>query len=183
MPPTSATLPTRQEIVPLALADLIDRYRGGSERLDRRLLDLTDAQLDTAFRPEAGVGRWPCRVLVGHIADAELVYTHRMRRAAAEDNPLLAVWDENAFIDSGLYGKADGGAGMPVAGSVAIIHTLRLWTADWLRTLDPSEFDRRALHPESGPQTIHGILVGAVWHLEHHAWFLSRKLEKLASPA
>ena len=30
------------------------------------------------------VGRWPIRVLLGHLADAELVFVHRMRRAVGE---------------------------------------------------------------------------------------------------
>lgn len=171
--------PVRPEVEALPLADLIDRYSRGSDRFDRSLLELSDAQLDTAFRPEAGVGRWSCRILLGHIADAELAYTHRMRRAVGEENPVLSVWDENAFIDAGLYGKPGATKGIPIAGHVAMIHTLRLWTADWLRTLAPEDVQRRALHPEYGPITVHHMLVTATFHLEHHAWFLARKLEKL----
>lgn len=182
-PPPAPPSPTRQVILALPISQLIDRYAAGSECFERRTLDLTDAQQDTAFRPESGVGRWSCRILIGHVADAELVYSHRLRRAVAEENPVFAVWDENAFIDSGLYASEKGGADRPLAGSVALIHTVRLWTADWLRSLDAADFERKALHPEAGPQTVRSILVTAVWHLEHHAWFLSRKLERLLGPA
>lgn len=174
--------PPLAEFQSLDPAALIERYVQGSSRFERRVLDLTDGQLDTCFRPEAGVGRWSCRMLMGHVADAELVLTHRMRRAVAETNPLLAVWDENAFIDSGIYGDETTGKGLPVAGHVALIHTVRLWTADWLRTLDESALQSKALHPERGPQTVHLILTYATWHLEHHAWYLSRKLEKMMGP-
>ena len=75
----------------------------GLQRFDSRIFELSDEQMDMAFLPDAGVGRWPVRVLVGHLADAELAFIHRMRRAVAEENPVLAVWDENAFIDAGLY--------------------------------------------------------------------------------
>jgi hypothetical protein len=183
VPSPAPPAPTRQSILALSAADLIDRYAHGCDRFERRTLQLTDSQQDTAFRPEVGIGRWSCRILLGHIADAELVYTHRMRRAVAEESPVLAVWDENAFIDSGLYASATGGSNRPIAGSVALIHTVRLWTADWLRSLQPAGFERRALHPEAGPLTVHAILVTATWHLEHHAWFLSRKLEHLLGPA
>lgn len=175
--------PPRESFDRLDRAELIERYLGGVERFERRLLDLDDAQLDTYFRPEAGVGRWSCRVLVGHVADAELVQAHRMRRAVAEDRPVFAMWDENAFIDSGLYAGEAGGADRPVAGSVAVVHTVRLWMADWLRSLAPEAFGRQALHPEAGPVTVARLLAGATWHLEHHAWFLSRKLERLLGPA
>lgn len=183
VPPQTSPAPTRQAILTLSPSDLIERYSQGSNRFERRTLELTDAQQDTAFRPDAGVGRWSCRILIGHVADAELVYAHRMRRAVGEENPVLALWDENAFIDSGLYAGQKGGADRPIAGSVALIHTVRLWTADWLRTLDDGQWRRQALHPENGPQSVRDMLVTAVWHLEHHAWYLSRKLERLLGPA
>ena len=83
---------------------LLVRYLRGVGNFDERVYDLTDEQADTAFLPDAGVGRWPVRVLLGHLADAELVYTYRVRRTIAEDAPVLALWDENAFVDGGIYG-------------------------------------------------------------------------------
>lgn len=171
--------PTIDDCASLGTPALIERYARGVERIDRRVLQLNDAQSDTFFRPEAGVGRWSCRVLLGHVADAEIVYTHRMRRTAAEERPVLAAWDENAFIDAGLYGEGGAGPGLPVAGSIALVHTVRLWTTDWLRMLDERALDRRALHPERGEETVRRMLALAAWHLEHHAWFLSRKVERL----
>src|SRR5690606_14258592 len=90
---------TREEIQRLPDAELLERYAAGIENFDRRVVKLTDEQLDQAWLPEAGVGRWPARVLLGHLADAELVFVHRLRRAVAEENPVLSVWEENAFVD------------------------------------------------------------------------------------
>lgn len=183
-PPAAAgSAPKLDMFVAMDHGAIIERFAAGSSKLEHRLLHCTDAQIDTCFRPEAGVGRWSCRMLVGHIADADLVFVHRMRRAVAEENPILAVWDENAFIDSGIYGDENTGKKMPIAGNVAIIHTLRLWTSDWLRTLDERALESKALHPERGPQTVRVILNYATWHLEHHAWFLSKKLELMLGPA
>lgn len=197
-PSPAAAPPKLEEFRSLPHADIVERFARGSSRLDRRLLDLDNARLDTFFRPEAGVGRWSCRVLVGHVADADLSFVHRMRRTVAEDHPVLAAWDENAFIDSGLYhphlsppSSSGRGPGerlpalkpLPVAGSVAVIHTLRLWCADWLRTLSGGDFARTALHPERGELSVRTILDYATWHLEHHAWFLDRKIERLNAPA
>lgn len=189
-PPSGSTLPsTGSPVVPerlwfhhLPRAELIDRYATGSSQLERRLLDLNDAQLDTYFRPEAQIGRWSCRVLVGHVADAELVQAHRMRRTVAEHKPVLALWDENAFVDEGLYAGEHGGRDRPVAGHVALIHTVRLWTSDWLRTLDNEAWARSCLHPEKGELTVHALVANTTWHLEHHAGYLSRKLAVLLGP-
>lgn len=169
----------RKALAALPAAELIARYRRGLENFDPRIFELSDEQMDMAFLPDADVGRWPVRVLVGHLADAELAFSHRMRRAVAEENPLLAVWDENAFIDAGLYA----GGEHPVGGFVAVIHTLRRWTSEWLGTLSESQLARQAMHPERGPLSVKTILVYSTWHLEHHARFLNAKICKMLGPA
>ena len=95
---------------------------------------------------------------------------------------MLAIWDEDAFLDSGIYD----GPGNPAAAFVATIHTLRLWTGRWLVALSPDQLERRVLHPERGELTVRSIVEYAAWHLEHHGWFLRAKLDLLvgaASPA
>jgi len=184
---------TREQIAQLPMLALVARYRRGIENIDRRVFDLDERQIDRAFLPDAGVGQWPVRVLVGHLADAELAYVHRFRRAAAEEAPLLAVWDENAFIDANLYGhvhegyadepEADEGRVMhALGGNMAVIHTLRQWTGHWLMSLGEDQWERKAMHPERGPQTIRTMVAGATWHLEHHARFLTLKIDRMLGP-
>lgn len=173
----------------MTIPDLLRRYRKGIENFDRRIFWLDPEQLDHAFLPEADVGRWPVRVLLGHLADAEIVFAQRMRRAVGEDNPVLSVWDENAFIDNGIYGGTDTEGLTPeaahdrvvraVGGAVAMIHTTRQWTGDWLLSLKPQQFDRMALHPERGGESVKQMLAYATWHLEHHARYLACKLDRL----
>lgn len=182
------------EFVAMPSQELILRYRRGVENFDRRLFNLTEAQIDTAFLPEADVGRWPLRVLIGHLVDADIVFTHRMRRGVGEDNPLVSMWDENAFIDNDVYGTKlqNRGPDSPeaahrrvmsvVAGGVALIHTLRQWTGDWLMTLSTEQLGRRLMHPERGEQTVKTVLSYATWHLEHHARYVTAKLDKLVGP-
>ncbi|MBL8761516.1 MAG: DinB family protein [Phycisphaerae bacterium] len=173
----------------MSIPDLLRRYRKGIENFDRRIFWLDADQLDFAFLPEADVGRWPVRVLLGHLADAEIVFSHRMRRAVGEDNPVLSVWDENAFIDHNIYGGTDTEGLSPeaahdrvvraVGGAVAMIHTTRQWTGDWLLSLRAEQFDRMALHPERGGESVKQMLSYAAWHLEHHARYLACKLDRL----
>lgn len=192
VPPTDSAV----HLATLPSAQLIARYRKGVENFDRRLFKLNEPQIDQAFLPEADVGRWPVRVLLGHLADADLAQSHRMRRAVGEDNPVLSVWDENAFIDHGVYGldhrTSSPGAADPAAeqhrvmnvlgGNVALIHTLRQWTGQWLSTLTEAQLGRTAMHPERGPLTVKLMLAYMVWHLEHHARFLACKLDRLVGP-
>jgi hypothetical protein len=170
--------PIYEEISRLDALELAARYGRGVENFDRRIFELSDDQLDLAFLPEAGVGRWPVRVLLGHLADAELLYVHRMRRTVGEDGPVLALWDENAAIDAGLYT----GGRYPIGAFVAVIHTLRRWTAEWLATLTQEQWARRALHPERGEMTVRLMAVYATWHLEHHARYLDLKVTRFLGP-
>lgn len=177
--------PTFESVAALSQGDILARFAKGVENFDRTLLALSDAQLDTAFLPSAGVGRWPVRVLIGHLADAELAFVQRMRRVVAEDRPVFSTWDENAFIDRAVYGSSDPAAApgtlrpQSVGAFIATIYTLRKWHAEWLAALPDSDWQRAGLHPERGEQTLRVILNYDVWHLEHHASFLKRKLELL----
>src|SRR5579872_7402026 len=51
--------------------------------LRRAATGLTDAQLDTPYRPDG----WTARQVVHHLADAHAVMTTRVRTALTEDNP------------------------------------------------------------------------------------------------
>ena len=138
------------------------------------VFDLTDEQTDRTFGEDEGVGLWSVRKLLGHLADAELVFTHRIRRIIAEDGPVLALWDHEAFLDSSIYGPE---LRSPAAGFVAAIHTMRRWTAELLMSLTPEQWERTAMHPEQGEVRVLKLVEYAAWHVENHAKFLKMKLD------
>jgi hypothetical protein len=183
---------TLEDIAGLSNSDLVRRFAIGVENFDPRVARLTEAQVDTAFLESAGVGKWPIRVLLGHLADAELVFAARMRRVVGEDGPLFEVWDENAYVDHGMYAGSERGEGaaaavvtrpQPVGAFIATVHTLRRWTGEWLASLREDCWTRTAMHPQRGQQTLRNILEYDVSHLERHAWFLNRKVDKMLGPA
>lgn len=185
-PAAPAHQPQLAEFTSLPTPELIARYARGVEQIDRAVLKLTDQQLDMAFLPSTGVGRWPVRVLLGHLADAELAFVHRMRRVVGEDQPVFNPWDEESFIDRGIYGTSDPAISpayppQPVAAFIATIHTLRRWNSEWLGALRPEDWSRRGLHTVRGEQTLRTIADYATWHIEHHNWFLRRKLERFGA--
>ncbi len=166
----------------LPVEDLLRRLRAGVGLIDHRVFDLSDEQSNQAFMPEAGVGRWSCRVLLGHMADADMVYAHRIRRVVAEENPVLTVFDEDAFIDSGIYGDREGSAPTAMGAFVAVMYTMREWMGIWLAGVDAGAWERKAMHPEHGEMTLRDLVSYMVFHLERHAWFLNRKVEKFLGP-
>jgi hypothetical protein len=185
---------TLEQIESLPTDTLVRRFRRGLEVLDPRMFQLTEEMLDRAFLPEAGVGLWPVRVLIGHIVDADLAAIHRIRRAVAEDHPVFAEWDENAFVDSGIYGNAskayaptaegDKARVMNVLGGfLATLHTVRQWTSDWLSTLTEKQWNRTGLHPSRGPLSVRKMVAMYTYHLEHHAGYLTKKLDLMLGSA
>lgn len=170
----------------MPVGELIDRFDIGVDRLDARVFELTPEDLDRAWPLDAGVGKWPIRVLLGHLADAEVSFVHRMRRVVAEPGCELGVWDDNAFIDAGLYGvlsmtEGQAPASPAIGADVAVIHTLRKWVGPWLRTLPLPAWSRLGLHPEHGPLSLRHVLAYDTWHLERHAWFCNLKVDRLLS--
>jgi len=184
--PTPATgwpRPSMREIRDLDAASLTARMHIGLERFDPRVVELDNEQVSQGWLEDAGVGAWPIRVLIGHLADAELVLAFRIRKIIAEDNPTLHLWDEQAFIDGGLYGCTDGSNLLPpMGGDLAMIHTTRSWLVAMLMQLDEDQWNRQGMHPTNGPTTVRQIANQHCWHLEHHAWFLNAKIEKLLGP-
>jgi len=167
----------------LSTDQLIARMRIGVESIDPRIFQLTDEQLNQAWTPEANTGLWPIRVVLGHLADVELVFATRTRKIYAEDNPTLAIFDEHAFIDSAIYGCTHNSSMQPpIGGDIATIHTTRSWMIAFLYQLQDSDWNRTGLHPTHGPVSIHTIAIYNCWHLERHAYFINKKTEKLLGP-
>ncbi|MEM9374215.1 MAG: DinB family protein, partial [Planctomycetota bacterium] len=148
------------------------------------LLTKTPPGFNIVQTPESGVGRWPIRVLLGHLADTEMVFARRVRHIIAEQRPTLAMFDEMAYIDSGIYGCTDGtNLQPPIGGDVAMAHTTRSWLVALLMQLDGDQWQRVGMHPERGPITVRDVADYACWHLEHHASYLNAKVFKLLGPA
>ncbi len=151
---------------------VIDRYEAQAHDLKHWVRGLTDAELDGFPVP----GTWSVRQLVVHMYDSDLIATHRMRRIAAEDRPLLVNYDETAFSKVAAIN----------AGSVEDVGELfainRRWTADFLRALPDAAFERAGVHSRRGLVTIAQMVGMYVQHVEGHRVFLLAKREKLGKP-
>ncbi|MFT5422529.1 MAG: hypothetical protein ACI89L_000294 [Phycisphaerales bacterium] len=191
LPGMDGTTSLWDDIAGMETAELVRRFRFSVGHFDPRVFEMGDEMLDRAWLPEAGVGRWPIRVLLGHLADSELVWAARVRKAVAEPGSVLALWDEHAPIDSGLYSPpsedpehptSPNGAPPAIGAFVASLYTIRQWVGEWLGSLDEAAWALRALHPERGELSVRAIVELMTWHVEHHAGYLNLKVEKLIGP-
>jgi len=143
----------------------IDRYAAGAARLREAVRGLTDAQLDALPIP----GTWSIRTIVVHLMHAEIFLVARMLQTAAEENPTVMNFDENAFLARLHYES------IAVEPALATIDALRATTTKTLRTLDDADFARPAAHSLAGPMTLADFVTKAAAHLEHHLTFVAKK--------
>ncbi|MDZ7637561.1 MAG: putative metal-dependent hydrolase [Bryobacterales bacterium] len=126
--------------------------------LEGALDSLSDEQLDTPYRPEG----WTVRQLVHHIADSHLNAYARIRLALTEDAPLIKSYDEKRWAE------LPDSLSAPVGPSLQMIEGLHSRWATLLRMMEPEDFQRTLVHPESGPGTIEKYTGLYAWHGIHH---------------
>ncbi len=143
----------------------IDRYADGAPRLRQAILGLSREQL-TAFPVP---GTWSIAQIAVHIWDSDAAATHRMKRIASEDRPLIIAYDETAFARDLRYHDMD------LARVCTLFEQNRLHTAEMLRLLPDAAFDRFGIHNQRGKVTLGEMVRLYVDHLAHHLSFIERK--------
>lgn len=144
---------------------LIDRYLAGASAPAEAIRGLTAADLDA---PPAS-GGWTIRQIVLHLADSDVVGSDRMKRVAAEPNPTLLAYDENAWAKELRYEARD------AALAAELFRVNRLYTAAILRDLPDAAFARTGNHTERGLESLADLVRDYAGHLDHHMKFLNAK--------
>lgn len=119
---------------------------------------MTDAQLDTPYRPDG----WTVRQLVHHVADSHANMYTRLRLALTETEPTIKPYAEAEWA------KLLDARTQPVGVSLAMLDALHARTVALLKSLAPAEFARAFRHPETGAQTIDSLIALYAWHGRHH---------------
>ncbi len=149
-------------------------YESKPAALRRAVAGLTHEQLNTPAAP----GVWSVMQLVVHLIDSDMAASHRMRRMAAEELPLLIAYDHDAFMTELDYTHTD------LAEALDLFELNRRFTARWLRTLDVARMTRAGIHSARGLITMNEILEMYSWHVDHHLAFVPGKRASLrAAPA
>jgi hypothetical protein len=112
--------------------------------LPRELDLIPTANHGTAEAP----GKWSARVVVAHLADAELVGAFRLRMILAHDRPALAPYDQDRWADRLRY-NAIGAQESLERFSVLRRANLSLWS-----TVSPAELARVGIHGERGEESV-----------------------------
>lgn len=123
------------------------------------LAGLSDAQLDTPYRP----GGWTLRQVAHHVPDSHLNAYARFKLALTEDAPTIKPYDEARWAE--LPDTRD----TPIEVSLALLDALHRRWVTLLRSLRPADFARTFVHPEQGRAlTLDYALAMYAWHGKHH---------------
>jgi uncharacterized damage-inducible protein DinB len=136
----------------------IDDIAAAPAALRKAVAGLTDAQLDTPYRP----GGWSVRQVVHHVPDSHLNAYVRFKLAVTEDNPTVKTYDEAAWAE-----LADVKT-VPVATSLALLDAIHERWVAFLRSLTEADWGRSFRHPDLGDVPIAKNLSLYAWHGKHH---------------
>jgi hypothetical protein len=150
------------------LARWIDQIEALPGRLRRAVDGLTDAQLDTSYRP----GGWTLRQVVHHVPDSHLNSYVRFKWALTEDEPLIKAYDEAGWAELADYRT------VPVATSLDFLALLHAKWVALLRSLAREQLGRRFVHPVSGPTALDRAIGLYAWHGQHHLAHVTTTAER-----
>ena len=147
----------------------IEQVAGLPARMRRAVAGLNDIQLNTPYRD----GGWSVRRVVHHVPDSHLNAYIRFKWSLTENVPTIKAYDEQSWADlkdSDLT---------PVEVSLNLLDALHArWTV-LLRSMTPQDFQRKFVHPESGPHDADWLLSLYSWHGNHHVAHITTLREKM----
>ncbi len=103
---------------------------------------------DEALRRRPGPDEWSAIEVVGHIVDKMGIWRQRVQLIAAEDRPVLELYDQDRLVQARGYQTA------ALEELLAISWERCRTFAQVLRNLPPESANRRGLHAEYGEITL-----------------------------
>ena len=136
----------------------VEKIAEAPRHLTDAIADLSDASLDTPYRPNG----WTVRQVVHHLPDSHLNAYVRLKWALTEKGPTIKTYDEVEWSD--LTDAQDG----PIQMSLDLVTALHQRWTYLLRRLTDDQRTRTITHPEWGAVTVDYLTAQYAWHGEHH---------------
>ncbi len=157
--------------MPSATAELIDSYEAAPSSITTAIEGLTETQL----LHEPGEGEWSIHEVLIHLADSEAVGYWRIRKTLAEDEPMLAVYDEARWAEALNYNLQDRNL------ALKLFAALRSSSAALLRTISQDAWERVGIHAENGRMTVYDLFNTYLEHGKVHLQQIERIKQTIIS--
>ena len=144
--------------------DLLRTLEGQARETQALLAGLSEARALHRYAP----GKWSIKEVIGHVSDAERVFSYRALRFARADATVLPGFDENAWVPAGNF---DGRSLKELA---AELDAVRRSTIALFRGLDAAALARRGTASDNAVsvRAIAWIIAG---HERHHVGLLHER--------
>lgn len=157
--------PAKRADSPARVAECIAVLAAFPARLGEAVRDLSDAQLDTPYRP----GGWTVRQTVHHLADSHMNALFRFKWALSEEEPVIKAYRQDRWAE-----QADDRT-LPVAPSLAIIDGVHARLVALIEAMAPEDLHRGFVHPEGQKKyRLDEVLEIYTWHGDHHLAHITR---------
>ena len=148
----------------------LDVFGEAPDALDALLGDLPAERENFAYEP----GKWTCREVLGHVIDAERLFSYRVLHIARADSAELPGMDQEEWAE------ASNAADRPMAELLREFRALRTANAVFFASLDEAALSRRGV--ASGAEcTVRALVHIIAGHELHHRDVLRERY--LAAPA
>jgi hypothetical protein len=113
-------------------------------------------------------GKWSVKEVIGHLSDAERIFSYRALRFGRGDTTPLSSFDENAYVDNARFAEQD--YELLVDDFVAV----RGATLTLLRQFNAAEAARRG-EASGWPVSVRALAVIMAGHVIHHTSILRER--------
>ena len=137
------------------------------KRLQQIFRVLGSEGLKRSYEP----GKWNAMQILCHLADAEMAIGFRLRQVLSEDNHKIQAFEQDDWAKR--YSGLDARAALEAQAA------MRAWNLALIRTLRPEDWQRRALHPERGEETVEMLIKMLAGHDLNHL----SQMEQIAGQA
>ena len=128
------------------------------------LSGLSEEQGDYRYAP----GKWSIKEMLGHVIDAERVFSYRALRFARNDRTPLASFEQDDYVRSGGFGDRR------LADLIEEFVCVRRATVWLFRTLSPEAWMRRGIASDN-PVSVRAVAYIVAGHELHHRRVLQEK--------
>jgi uncharacterized damage-inducible protein DinB len=120
----------------------LKKHLDEAEKSPKQIAAAVSGLPDKTLRYKPSPDKWSILEILGHLADIEIVYAYRLRQMLADEEPVIAPMDQNAWARNLRYLEAAPAELVALYG-LNRHHNLRL-----LRRLTPGDLEKAAFHPE-----------------------------------
>ncbi len=145
---------------------LIERYLRGADELEATVAGLEKEAYD--FVPPVE-GAWTIRAQVAHMLDADIIGWARIRKAVAQPDSAVDLWDQEAWASRLDYSRAD------ISRTLRHQRLVRESLADFLESIVDEDWSVLAMnHPERGRKDLAATVAMYADHTGFHLKLIER---------